>query len=151
MLAHLAKNETEADALLDQALQSGAALEKFGEIIQAQGGDPEVLKDRTKLPQAQHQTDLSLGQAGTIHGVDAYALALGAMKLGAGRKTADDNIDPSVGLEVLKARGDTVAADEAALRVHHNGPIDAIEDELKTAFTIGEGEVETYPLVIDRI
>ena len=118
-------------ARIAQALADGSALEVFRRVVAAQGGDPAVC-DRPDevLPRAAHTVALGV-EPGWVVGIDAEALGMAALILGAGRRTTDDVIDPAAGI-VLECRyGDHLAdRDSAVATVHHNlAPDDPRLDE----------------------
>jgi pyrimidine-nucleoside phosphorylase len=97
----------EGAALADAQVASGAATQKWREIVEAQGGQP----DRT-LPTAPAQVSVSAAADGYITGIDAEAIGLAAMRLGAGRATQEDKIDPAAGIIFHKSVGDAVGVGE---------------------------------------
>ena len=88
-----AAGEAEADARVRQALASGAALEKFRDIIAAQGGDPKVVDDYARLPAAAHREDWRAPRDGIVAWLDAELIGRAAVALGAGRDRADARPD----------------------------------------------------------
>ena len=108
VLAGRAKTTTEGKALLEEAIRSGAGLQKLREIIAAQGGDPNVCDDLSLLPQAKVVKTYAWDAEGYVEDMDTTAIGLAAQALGAGRMKKSDVLDYSVGL-VLHARiGDKV-------------------------------------------
>jgi pyrimidine-nucleoside phosphorylase len=114
----LEKGREDASALI----ASGAALEKFREIVRLQGGNDQSLNDLTLLPQAKHQVDVLSPSAGIIERIDCEKIGVASLVLGGGRETKEDNIDPAVGIVLLKKTGDQVAANEPLCTLHYNGP-----------------------------
>src|SRR5205823_3972238 len=53
VLGRVATDLDDGRARMKRALSDGSAREKFGAIIEAQGGDRRVLDDRSRLPHAQ--------------------------------------------------------------------------------------------------
>src|SRR5690606_6327482 len=71
--------------LLAGSLRSGTALEKFRQLIAAQGGDPAVvLQPDLLLPAAPVVIDVPSRRAGYVQRIDALEVGLVAMALGAG-------------------------------------------------------------------
>ena len=85
---------------LQQTINDGSALETLAKVIEAQGGDPNVIDDFGLLPKAPHRTELVAEATGYISGLDALKVGVAAMRLGAGRERKEDTIDPSVGITV---------------------------------------------------
>jgi pyrimidine-nucleoside phosphorylase len=125
LLAGAAQDVTEAEAKLKEVVANGRALEKFREIISAQGGDARVADEPERLPQARIKVPLAASADGYVTDVDAMGVALAALRLGAGRARAEDKIDPAVGVSGLVKMGERVttgaplcvihASDESAL------------------------------------
>ncbi|WP_424684375.1 pyrimidine-nucleoside phosphorylase [Enterococcus sp.] len=120
VLAKGAANLTEARAKLQEALESGAALEKFKEMIRNQGGDVAVVDHPERLLTAKYEFDLPALQEGVVTKIVANEVGVAAMLLGAGRKTKEDRIDYAVGLKLHKKVGDPVAEGESLLTIYAN-------------------------------
>jgi pyrimidine-nucleoside phosphorylase len=119
-----------------RALESGDGLERFRELVAAQGGDPRVADDLSILPQAPVATEVPAPRDGWLAAVDAEAVGRVAAALGAGRQRKDDDIDPAVAVELSAKLGDRVASgqpiarilarDEAAARTAADGLLAAL-------------------------
>lgn len=109
-LVHLgiAKDENHALEMLDNAIKSGAALEKFKELIQSQGGDDSVIDDYSKFKQPAFKYELKSEFDGFVKNIDAYKIAYACKILGAGREKKSDSIDFSAGVELRKIYGEKV-------------------------------------------
>lgn len=149
MLAGVAHEPKDARKQLEHAIASGAALEKFGEIIAAQGGDVHVLEDPLRLPQARRQVALAAANEGFITEVDAKLVALAALRLGAGRSRAEDAVDPAVGVSGLVKIGEQVAVGQALCLVHANDSAALAEAQqmLARAVVISDAPVEPPSLI----
>lgn len=136
-----------------QAISDGAALQKFTQMIQRQGGDPAVAEDPLRLPQASVQAEWTADMAGYIHSMQAEKLGMASLALGAGRKTKNDVIDPSAGIVLKKKPGDRVEAGEpiAVLHTCDKTRIDAAIEILKGSLQIGEEPPEQKPLILASI
>lgn len=150
-LGGVAADDTAARAMLAEAVRSGAGLDKLQAIVAAQGGDPGAIDDGSKLPTASQKTEVSAPAAGVVAGVDAFALGVTAMKLGAGRRRAEDSIDPAVGIEVLRRVGDVVEQGEPLAILHHNADASAFVNEACNAFALADSPPTVGPLLIDRL
>lgn len=120
VLAKKADSLESARHLLEAALQSGRAFEKFKEMIASQGGDVSYIEQPEKLLTASYEIPLLAKTAGVVTKLVANEMGIAAMMLGAGRKTKDDTIDYAVGLKLHKKIGDPVAAGEALLTIYSN-------------------------------
>ncbi|HIX69150.1 MAG TPA: pyrimidine-nucleoside phosphorylase [Candidatus Enterococcus stercoravium] len=120
VLAKGAADLEEAREKLQAALESGAALEKFKEMIRNQGGDAAVVDHPERLLTAKYEFDLPALQEGVVTKIVANEVGVAAMLLGAGRKTKEDRIDYAVGLKLHKKVGDPVAEGESLLTIYAN-------------------------------
>jgi pyrimidine-nucleoside phosphorylase len=110
----------EAKQLVTELLKNGAALTKLREFIDAQGGDGRVVQEPERLPQAASVVPVPAPRGGYVGSIDAEALGVTAMLLGAGRAMKEDRIDLAVGIRLLKRVGDAVQEGEPVLELHLN-------------------------------
>ncbi len=129
LAANKAESEEDARSQLQTVIKNGEALQLFGELIKAQGGNPEVTKHPELLPQAQYQIEVPAKTTGYVSAIDADEVGVAAMLLGAGRATKEDVIDLAVGIVLQKKIGDSVKEGEA-LAILHTNKQDA-EDSIK--------------------
>ncbi|MGI6235405.1 MAG: thymidine phosphorylase [Christensenellales bacterium] len=114
-----AQTEAEARAMLEKALADGSGLDKFKQMITAQGGDARVCDDTSLLPQASMKTEIKSQQEGYICGMKTEQLGLAAQILGAGRLRKEDVIDYAAGYILKKRIGDFVNKGEVIAVLHH--------------------------------
>ena len=148
--ALLGAAETEARERAERALSSGEALEAFRRMVEAQGGDPRVTDDPTGvLPRAPVVQPLLAPGAGAIAAIDAEAIGLAAVDLGAGRKRKGDPIDPAVGIVVHSKIGDRLAPGERIGEIHarDRDAATAAAQRVASSLTLTENDVEPPPLV----
>ncbi|MEX0797257.1 MAG: thymidine phosphorylase [Acidimicrobiia bacterium] len=139
--------------LLQSKIESGEALEKFKEVVAAQGGDTSVVEDPSRLPRAPESTTVSADRAGYVTGCNALTVGITATRLGAGRERSDDVIDPGVGITVHKKLGDRVETGDALATVHYSKQVlwDSHRGKLAGAWTIEGEPEEPRHLVMERI
>lgn len=106
--------------LATELIASGAALRKFGEMIQLQGGNERVLEDTSLLPAAKNQLDVACPASGYVSAINSEKIGIASLVLGGGRSTKEDVIDPAVGVMVHKKIGDKVAAGEPLCTLYYN-------------------------------
>ena len=114
-LAGQAANDAEAAAMVRRALASGAGLDRFRAIVEAQGGDPRVIDRPERLPQPPIRQSWLAPRAGTVTGLHAARLGRAALALGAGRDRVDAEVDPAAGIDVRRPVGARVDAGEPIL------------------------------------
>ena len=137
---------------LEQIIQSGKAIDKFKELVSIQGGNPEMIDNPDKLPQAKHHIALKASQDGYVESIHAEQIGVAAMLLGAGRKTKGDIIDFSAGVTIAKKVGDRVGMNDTICILHTN---QASHDEAKAAalkaFKIGPNKPEQMTYIYDVV
>ena len=155
ILGGLHKSKNEAKKSLELAISSGAALNAFHELIDAQGGDSNIINNVSLLPKTKQSKIISLENHKSLYvaSLDAKEFGLAACLLGAGRINADSIVNPAVGLELLKKVGDRVNAYEGIVRIHYQDTelLAQVEERLKNAIELSEEKPEKLPLIIDRI
>ncbi len=120
VLAGRAPDLAAAKALAAEALDSGAALEKFRALVQAQGGDVSVIDDLDRLPRARYVETVEASEAGYLEQIHAREVGLTVVGLGGGREKKGDPIDHAVGVVVHRKVGDQVEKGEPLFTVHAN-------------------------------
>ncbi|OLC81045.1 MAG: thymidine phosphorylase [Acidobacteria bacterium 13_1_40CM_4_65_8] len=119
VLGQVARDRVDADRQARLAITSGAGLERFRQIIEMQGGDPRIVDDYTRLPQAEERHVVVAERAGYVNRVDAELVGRASVALGAGRDRVEDPVDPAVGIVVKAKPGDEVRAGDAVLEMHY--------------------------------
>ena len=153
VLAGVADDRAAARAQLEAAVDTGAGLEVFAKVIDAQGGDPAVLDDPTLLPSADHAHVVAAERDGYVQRCDALAVGRSAVRLGAGRQAKEDEIDPGVGITVHAKVGDEVAAGDPLATVRYNtaDQLNACLPVLETAWVMSEEPQPTIPLILGEV
>jgi len=151
-LAKKAESLEEAREKLIHSIQSGKALETFKTFIEAQGGDPSVVDDTQKLPQAQYMFELEAKEDGYVAEIVADSVGTAAMWLGAGRATKESSIDLAVGLVLNKKIGDEVKKGESLVTIYSNQEdVEEVMQKLYESITISKNKVEKPTLIYDTI
>jgi pyrimidine-nucleoside phosphorylase len=142
-----------ARARIRGAITSGAGLELFRRVIEAQGGDPRVCDDTSLLPRASGQHEIRAAETGFLHRIGCRATGEASMLLGAGRNTVADRIDPAVGIEFRRKVGDEVTKGDLLATLHFNDPgkLELGIARLEGAFDIAADPVPPKPLVLQVI
>lgn len=148
-MAGKAQSGTQARAMLEQALQSGAALKKMRTMIQAQGGDSRVCEDVSILGQAAVIHTVVAPQAGYIARMHAAEIGMAAQMLGAGRMKKEDVIDPLVGIQMRVRVGDFVEKGQPMADFHLNdlSQAEQAEHRFLQAIVIEKQKPSAAPLV----
>lgn len=148
-LARVARSADQGHARLEGALSRGEAFGKFREMVRAQGGDPQAVDRPDRLPRAPVVAPVPSTGQGSVAAIDAQAIGLAAMRLGAGRMRKEDTIDPAVGVVLRKKVGELVRPGEPLAEVH--APSEeraaAAAAEVQAAYTVTARRPARRPLV----
>ena len=131
-----------------RALRSGAGRETFVRMLAAQGGR---LDDG--LPVALVKVPINAPVAGYVESIDALAVGLSSLELGAGRSRKEDKIDHAAGLVIQAPVGAHVHAGEPLVEVHARSRelVDRIMPRLEKAWRLSAREVRRAPHVLARV
>jgi pyrimidine-nucleoside phosphorylase len=155
VLAGLARGLEEARRRVAEAVADGSGHRKLMEIVAAQGGDPEAVADLSRLPVAPRRVEVASTAGGVVQAIDAEALGLAAMALGAGRARVEDRIDPAVGITLSKKVGDPVEHGEPLCALHCSASggedCDQVARRVSQAYRIGEQPAARPRLLLERI
>jgi pyrimidine-nucleoside phosphorylase len=144
--------ETDSDKACSQAreaISSGAALERFRAVIEAQGGDPRVLDDPKLLPQASKSFVITADRSGYVSHIATDEIGRVVMSWGGGRQRLEDAVDPSVGLHLRAKLGHRVQAGDPLITAYYNneGRREEMVARLRAAYLIEDAPPQVEPLV----
>lgn len=111
---------SEGRKIAEQIIASGKALDKFREMLRAQGGDETIIDHRDKLPKANHQKEILSTASGFVKAVKCEQIGSACVILGGGRERKEDLIDHSAGIILYKKVGDSVMAGEPLCKILYN-------------------------------
>lgn len=147
--AKKASSVEEARKIAYDNLHNGKALTKWNEFIHAQGGHIDSLEDFVKVNDV---IAITAQKAGYIAKIKALPIGLASCKLGGGRETKEDIIDPMVGVVLKKKIGDYVNVGDTLCEVFANKkPSQEIFDGLLTAYEIVNEKVEPGKIILETI
>ena len=148
-----AKSKDEAYNMLEEALNSGRALNKLKELIISQNGDASVIDDYSKFPQPNQKVEIYADKSGFINHINPLNIAKATKLLGAGRTLKEDPIDYAVGIILNKKAGEKIEEKEllATLYVNDTNNLDEAISMTKKAFIIDKELKEIDSLIYDII
>jgi thymidine phosphorylase len=131
-----------------KVLESGDALEKYNEMVRAQGGDPEA-----PIVRAKHIRTVQSESEGYLDRLDARAVGVAARRLGAGRAALGDDVSASAGVVCRAKPGDRVSRGDVVLELHADDPdrFPAALAALQGAISIEDAPPGPIPLVRETI
>jgi pyrimidine-nucleoside phosphorylase len=149
-LAGVAGSTLSAKQTVQRHLKDGSALEKFKEMVEAQGGDTSVIDDPDKFPTAKHIRKLPAPKRGYVHTINAGLIAEGVAKLA---KKKNGSYDPAVGVSEIKKVGTQVKQGEPLMMIHYNDEAKMEEalEFLKTAYRLAPKRPNPPELIVERV
>ena len=131
---------------LQKTIDSGAAREKFAEMVAAQGGDLDAL--RAVAP----DSPVTTNRAGYVAAMNTEKLGQAVIAMRGGRKQLGDELDLSTGFEMLVRLGDRVEVGQPLATLF--APASLAEEGRKLlllAIEIADRSPSVGPLILDRI
>ena len=140
-------------AKVQEALESGAALQKLIEMVEAQGGDSNVIKDVSKFEKASIVKEVISPYDGYITFMDTKECGIASCILGAGRETKEDIIDYSAGIILKKKTGDKIAKGDVLAVLYGNKAekMQPAEEQFLRALKVDIEKPEEEKLVYARV
>ncbi len=136
-----------------QRIADGSALQKFRDMIAAQGGDPAVVDDYSIFPQASIQREIRAEESGYVSHMDTQNCGISAMLLGAGRATKEDSIDHAAGIILNIKPGEFVEKGQTLAVLYTNDPntLDNAEQQLRASIHLSSVKPQVQPLIYGRV
>jgi pyrimidine-nucleoside phosphorylase len=152
-LGGLCPDPDEGERIARTRLADGSAWRRFLANVEFQGGDVQALLDPRRSPRARLSRPVTTPAGGYVRRVEARAIGVAGVVLGAGRSRKEDRVLPGVGITLLKVGGDRVRANDELALVHADdeGRCDEARRLVAGAYAIGEEPPPDRPLVIEEI
>ncbi|MCA9942148.1 MAG: thymidine phosphorylase [Anaerolineales bacterium] len=147
LLAGKADSLDGAKELVTAVRQNGSALEKFRQMVAAQGGDVAQIDDPSLLPQAKFVEPILAPRSGSIAAMATGEIGWAAVRLGGGRFVKTDKIDHAVGFVLSAKIGDTFAEGDELGTVHASDAekLAQAREDLLAALTWSDEPVAPQP------
>ncbi len=135
------------------AIESGSAHEIMIKLTERQGGDPAVIEDTDLLPHAAHEHVILAKRSGVVTRCDAYDIGVAGVRLGSGRATIHDIVDPSVGFLIEAKVGQAVDQGDLLARIAYNdeAKLQSALHALDNAWEIGDEPPLADDLILGEI
>lgn len=152
----LATDSKDLDAnakMIKEAIRTGAAFEKFKEMVAAQGGDTTYLDDPELFRRSKYIMPVLATESGTIESIDADMVGSIAVYLGAGRMKKEGEINRTAGITINKKIGDTVTVGETLAYIHtdEDGKVNGTTQNLQQAFSITNKKINFKSRVLEIV
>lgn len=143
----------ECRALARGQIENGEALQKFREVVAAQGGDPAALDDYSLFAQPACSREVRAQGEGWVFAMDTERCGIASVALGAGRATKEDDIDPAAGIMLAAKTGDRVEAGDVLATIYaaDESRLDEGERILREAYDIRAEQPAPIPHFFARV
>ena len=138
---------------VDAVVRSGAALDKFRQMVEFQGGKLDWEAKDCGLTIAPVAAVLEAPEDAVLQAVDGYEVGMSVVQLGGGRQRKDDNVDPAVGLQWNVRIGDRVTRGQPLVQIHAASQLHVADvvSRLSAALTWSSDSVEAQPYILGRM
>ncbi|MBZ5608073.1 MAG: thymidine phosphorylase [Acidobacteriia bacterium] len=152
-LAKITSTLDEAREVAQQKLLDGSGYKKFKEVIEAQGGNSQVLDRFELLPNATGVREIVSPRAGYVSAIAAEDIGQASAMIGAGRNTKEDTIDPAVGVILEVKVGQKVEAGAVLCRVYYTSEenVEEASQQVEDAFRISSQPPEERELILEVV
>ena len=135
------------------AIQSGAALQKFKDVVVAQGGDSSMLDAREWTPSTKEKFIVSAPRAGFVSHLQTDEIGRIVMDWGGGRQKLGDPIDYAVGLHLHAKLGDPIQTGDPLVTAYFNDEAKRAEmtARILKAYEISDNPPQLEPLIKEVI
>ena len=139
----------EARNKLERAIEDKSALHKLAEFVERQGGDKSQVYYPETLPCAQIIEKVYADHEGYVESIECDEVGMCSLVLGGGRETKESAIDLSVGIIIMKKRGDYVSKDTPIAEIHANDRTKLLlaKERLLKAYTIKSEIPQKVPFI----
>lgn len=134
------------------AIENGSALKKLCDLVKAQGGDENYIKDESKFPLAKYKYEIKAEKDGYISLLEAEKIGNASCLLGAGRSVKDDKIDTLAGIVLSVKVGDKIIKSDTVMTLYSSSE-EKIKNALSTALSsikISDKKVKEQNVIIDE-
>jgi thymidine phosphorylase len=142
------KGIDDPEEMVEGALSSGTAYEKFREFVRAQGGDADALEE---LSVSDEVREVAAPRSGYVARFHALGIGRAALALGAGREKKGDEVDPGAGVEVLANVGERVEDGEPVARLYGGRNAERAGALVRGALELSDEPVEPAPGILDSL
>ena len=143
----LAYDMSDAKKMMDEAIKNGSALNKFKEIIIAQGGNPDVINNYSLFEIGKNKIEIKALEGGYISKLSALDVAHCAKLLGAGRDKKSDSIDFGAGVILKKKVSDSINQGDVVMELYFN---DVNQNKLDEAVTIARNSFKVSKIKVEK-
>ena len=135
---------------LKENIANGSAAALLKTMIEHQGGDGRVVDDTSLLPQAKYITEIKAEKSGYVTGLKSQMIGELSMALGAGRRSAEDEIDYAVGIVLNRKVNDPVKEGDVLACIYHDAPLsEEWLEKYHQVTEISESPTQVAPIIAE--
>ena len=151
VMSGIERNFEKAKDMLKELLANGKAYEEFENMVVAQGGDAEFIRNLGKYKKAVIIKEVVAKEKGYIKSLDTEKIGMISLGMGGGRKIITDKIIPEVGLVIEKKIGDYVETGDVLCVIHANSQkdFDKAETEYHKSIKLSKAKIVENPLIYE--
>jgi len=152
-LGKITKTLDEAREVAQANLLDGSGYRKLKDVIQAQGGNPQVLDRFDLLPNATGAQEITTARGGYVSGIDAELIGQASSMIGAGRNMKEDSIDPAVGVILEVKVGQKIDPGSILCRIYYTSEehLEEAAELVEDAFKISQQPVDERDLILEVV
>ncbi|MBS3740535.1 MAG: thymidine phosphorylase [Candidatus Cloacimonetes bacterium] len=152
IMANLTDSEKKATEMLQKALDSGGALEKFKNFVKLQNGDINIIDDYSLLVSPKSEIEIKASEGGYVKKINSREIGWALIDVNAGRKVITDSLHHSAGLEIYKKIGDKVKKGTTLATLYFsNDKGEETAKRIQKAFEISSSKPKGHSRIIDII
>lgn len=154
LITGITDNIDKAKELAQETITNGSALNKLREMIIAQGGNPQVIDDYSLFKESGEVIELTYQNEEVVYieSIDAEAIGIASVMLGAGRQKKEDDVDHSVGIVLNKKVGDELHNGDLIATVYANGKnTNEAVKRILDSYVLTKEFVEKPKVILDTI
>lgn len=153
VLGGIAKSAKQGIELMERNIHNGKGIDKFRELIEAQGGDSNVIDDYSLFPQPKAKYHLKADKEGYIYSIDCLSIGKAALITGAGREKKECTPDYSAGIIMRCHTGDKINKGSLIAEIFASDAekCKKAADTIKNAVIISESKPEKRSLIIKTL
>ena len=152
ILGEKASSKEDALKKCREVVENGAALQKFLDNVESQGGDAQKMLSEYSVRRSRFKTEIFARQDGFIK-IDAYKTGLSGVYLGVGRNKTTDKVCAEAGIILHAKTGDAVKKGDALMEIFGKDEkcLSPAKKILEEAISYSDEEISRKPLILKEI
>ena len=142
-----------AEEKVEEVISNGKALDKFADMVKAQGGDERYVYDTSLFEKAEFIREIKAEKDGYISHMNAETVGVACARLGAGREKKGDTIDFTAGIKLLKKTGDKVSQGDKIAEMYTSvqSKLDDAEKTFLSSIEYSTEKPEKVNLILGKV